>query len=205
MTPWTRQEKVSRMLGRDVEFIADFLGDGAYRNDGDRVVGRAEIGQGDQAGDAEFRSAPAPDVGRDFSDDVRNAAVEADQSQHTAGQQGDDDQLTHAGHAAAHGAEPGHEGKIPHAYSDKPRGEQPQRQNGHHVDPGQRCHQNQQVGEYLHPFNGSVRHGGRLHVPAQEHIAGQGQQRGGKHHLHVGPEFVPHGAALRAGGGDRGI
>ena len=37
--------------------------------DGDRVVGGAEIGQGDQAGDAEFRAAPAPDVGRDFSDD----------------------------------------------------------------------------------------------------------------------------------------
>lgn len=53
-------------FGWDMEFVAYFLGDGASRDDGDRIVGRAEVGQGNQPGNAEFRAAPAVDMGRNF-------------------------------------------------------------------------------------------------------------------------------------------
>ena len=188
-----------------MEFVTYFLGDGASRDDGDRIIGRAEVGQGNQPGNAEFRAAPAADMGRNFSDNIRDASVETDDGQYAAGQQSDDDQFSHAGHAAAHGLEPGHEGEIPHADANQSRCKEPHGQNGHDVDSGQGRHQHEQIGKYFHPFNGDIRCGGGLHVPSEQDVAGQGQQSGGERHLYVGPEFVPHGAALRTGGGDRGV
>ena len=76
------------------------------------------------------RAAPAVDMGRNFSDNIRDASVETDDGQHAAGQQSDDDQFSHAGHAAAHGLEPGHEGEIPHADANQPRCKEPHGQNG---------------------------------------------------------------------------
>ena len=145
-----------------MEFVTYFLGDGASRDDGDRIVGRAEVGQGNQPGNAEFRAAPAADMGRNFSDNIRDASVETDDGQYAAGQQSDDDQFSHAGHAAAHGLEPGHEGEIPHADANQSRCKEPHGQNGHDVDSGQGRHQHEQIGKYFHPFNGDIRCGGSI-------------------------------------------
>ena len=145
-------------------------------------------------------------MARDFFNDVGDAAVEAYHGKHAARQQRDDDEFPHSGHAVAHGAEPVHAGEVAHAYADRSRGQQPQGQYGHHVDTRQSRGQHQQVGEHLEPFYLHVRAcRRRLDIPARQHVAGQGEQRGGQDHLDVGPEFVPHGAALRAGGGDGSV
>ena len=93
-----------------MEAEGDVLGYGAGGDDGNGVVGGAEIGDADQGGDAEFGSPLAADVAGQPGDDEVDAAVVADGLEHASGQQGDDDELAHAGDARSHGSEPVEEG-----------------------------------------------------------------------------------------------
>ena len=81
------------------------LGYGAGGDDGTGVVGGPEIGDADQGSDAEFGSPLAADVSGQPGEDEVDAAVVADGLEHASGQQGDDDELAHAGDARSHGSE----------------------------------------------------------------------------------------------------
>ena len=131
-----------------MEAEGDVLGYGAGGDDGNGVVGGAEIGDADQGGDAEFGSPLAADVAGQPGDDEVDAAVVADGLEHASGQQGDDDELAHAGDARSHGSEPVEEGGAG-IDTDNSSREDAQQQYQHDVDTCYGRAQHDEVGDYF--------------------------------------------------------
>ena len=88
MIPCTRHGEGVQYAGCfpavQVEADGDVLGYGAGGDDGNGVVGGAEIGDADQGGDAEFGSPLAADVAGQPGDDEVDAAVVADGFEHAS-------------------------------------------------------------------------------------------------------------------------
>ena len=92
--------------------LGDVFGYRSGGNDGDGIVGSAEVGDADEGGDAQFGSAFAGDVACEAGDNEVDPAVIADCFQHSACQQSDDDKFAHTRDTRPHGAEPVEEGSA---------------------------------------------------------------------------------------------
>ena len=186
-----------------MEAEGDVLGYGAGGDDGNGVVGGAEIGDADQGGDAEFGSPLAADVAGQPGDDEVDAAVVADGLEHASGQQGDDDELAHAGDARSHGSEPVEEGGTG-IDTDNSSREDAQQQYQHDVDTCYGRAQHDEVGDYLYPLDG-------LHLgrggdgQSLKDVDAQHDKRCGDYNHEVDAELVPHHAVLRLGRCNGGV
>ena len=189
---------------RDAVFLRDAAGDVADGDDGDGVIGGAEVGEGCHEGDAGF-SAPAPtDAGGEVADDVVEAAVVADEFEHAGGEEGDDDELAHAGHALSHGADPVHEGAGGADEGDGSCGKESEDEDFHDVHAAEGGAEDEEVGEDFEPL-GFLGDGDGCEFPAQDDVEQEDEEGCREDDGKVGLEFVLHGAALGAGGGDGGI
>ena len=187
----------------ELEMPADVARNGACGDDGDGVVGRTQVGDAHQGGNAQFGSPLAFDVIPDVVEDEVDATVVAYQFEQAACQQGDDNQLAHTDDAFAHGAEPVEE-RHPRTEADEPRGQDAQRQDQQHVYACNGRSQDDEVGEHLHPLD-SPRLRRRVEGQPLEDIVAHHQQGGGHHDARVDAKLVLHRAILRASGGDGGV
>ncbi len=186
-----------------MEAEGDVLGYGAGGDDGNRVVGGAQIGDADQGGDAEFGSPLAADVAGQPGDDEVDASVVADGFEHASGQQGDDDKLAHAGDARSHGSEPVEEGGAG-INADNSSGEDAQQQYQHNVDACYGHTQHDEVGDYFYPLDALyLRRGGD--GQSLKDIDAQHDKCCRYHNHGVDAELVPHHAVLRLGRCDGGV
>lgn len=64
--------------------VGKVSGDFAYAENGNRVVGGAEVGEAHQYGDATFSPSAAAYAARELVDEVGDAAIDADEFQYTA-------------------------------------------------------------------------------------------------------------------------
>ena len=186
-----------------MEADGDVLGYGAGGDDGNGVVGGAEIGDADQGGDAEFGSPLAADVAGQPGDDEVDAAVVADGFEHASGQQGDDDELAHAGDARSHGSEPVEEGGAG-IDTDNSGREDAQQQYQHDVDACYGRTQYDEVGDYLYPLDGLYLWWGRDGQSLKD-IDAQYDKCCRYHNHKVDAELVPHHAVLRLGRCNGGV
>ena len=196
-------EYAGRLAAVQVEALGNVAGNGTGGDDGDGVVGRTEVGDAHQGGDAQFGSPFPADVAGEAGDDEVDAAVVAYQLEHASGQQGDDDELAHARDTRAHGAEPVEE-RHAGEETDEACRHDAQHQDEHDVDASHGGTQHDEVGQYLEPLNGfGLRRGGDaqplVNVEAQYHDGG------GHYDEAVHAELVCHDAVLRAGRSDGGV
>ena len=186
-----------------MEAEGDVLGYGAGGDDGNGVVGGTEIGDADQGGDAEFGSPLAADVAGQPGDDEVDAAVVADGFEHASGQQGDDDELAHAGDARSHGSEPVEEGGAG-IDTDNSSREDAQQQYQHDIDACYGRTQYDEVGDYLYPLDGLYLWWGRDGQSLKD-IDAQYDKCCRYHNHKVDAELVPHHAVLRLGRCNGGV
>ena len=137
-------------------------------------------------------------------DDVGQATVVADEFEHARSQQGDDDELAHAGHALAHGTHPVDSGAAAFNSGHNAGGNDAEDEHFHDVHAAEGGDEHEQVGQHFEPL-GFLRDFHRGEVPAQGHIEHQHEHGCGADDGEVCLEFILHGAALGAGGGNGGI
>ena len=89
--------------------VGDVACHGPYGDEGNGVIGGAEVGKDDEQGDGELGSALTIDAAGEYADEPVNTAIVAYEGQHTASQEGDDDEFAHAHDTLAHGTHPAHE------------------------------------------------------------------------------------------------
>ena len=94
-------EDAGRLARVELVALGDLSGDLARGEDSYGIVGRTEVGHGDEGGDGELSPALAIDATRELGEQVVDTAVVADQLQHPPRQQGDDDELAHAAYPLA--------------------------------------------------------------------------------------------------------
>ena len=171
--------------------------------DGNSVVGSAEVGHAHQSSDGELCASLPTDMAGQLLDDEVDAAIVPYQLQHASSQQGDYDELTHAQYAFAHGLKPSQNGHIG-AETDEACGNQAQKQHSHHIHAQQGSDEYQQVGNHLHPLDrsylGSGIQGETLHEVDAKHDEG-----GWQHDEDVHAELIAHLAVLCGGSGNGGI
>ena len=101
-----RIENTGGLSPVEMELLGNIPGYRSCGDDGDGVVGGTQVGDTYQGGDAQFCAPLAVDVAGKFPDNKVNAAVIADSFQHTACQQGDDDEFPHSCYSGSHSSEP---------------------------------------------------------------------------------------------------
>lgn len=139
-----------------------------------------------------------------MADDVVEAAVVADEFEHAGGEEGDDDEFAHAGHALSHGTNPVHEGAWGADEGDGSCGEEAEDEDFHDVHAAEGGAEDEEVGEDFEPL-GFLGDGDGCEFPAQDDVEQEDEECGREDDGKVGLEFVLHGAALGAGGGDGGV
>ena len=194
-------QQAGRLLRRHAEALRDVVRDAAGGDDRHGVVGRAEIGQADDAGDGRFGAAPAADALGERRDDEIEAAADADQLQQAAGEQGHDDQLGHPGDALSDGAQPVHPAQFAGEETEQRHERDAGREDHGDVEAAEGQRDDQQVRQRAIPFDG--RRYGRLgHFPAPDHVEDGDGQEGRQDDAQVRAELVAHLAARRTRGGD---
>ena len=188
----------------DAESGGDVLGNGACGDDGNGVVGGADIDEAGEGSDAEFTASFAVNALCECLDDEVNAAVVADDFEHAACQDGHDDEFCHAHHALVHGGKPpeevvGAEGDADDAREDDADGEHQK-----HVHAADGKDDDGEVGED-EPEVHVARLGWRADALAEEVIDNQHDDRHRGDDADVDTELVSHAAPLCLGGDDGGV
>ena len=184
---------------------AHVFGHGAADNDGHRIVGSGTVCQGHQSRDTHLGGLVALHHAAQLFDQPSDAAVVGDHLRHAAAEQGQEEDLVHAGETVPDAL--GKEGDIQIAkgQADDAGGEDADGQHQEHIHADQRQYQHGEVGNDLDDVERQIshlRHGLR---PAydQQHDNGDDSRRQGNEEVH--PELVPELAALGAGGGNGGV
>ena len=90
----------------------------AYGDEGNGVVGRAEVGQHHEQGDSQLGTALTADAAGEHADEPVYTAIMPYEGKHAACQEGDDDELAHAHDALVHGTHPAHEAETTANHTD---------------------------------------------------------------------------------------
>ncbi len=188
----------------DVESAGYVFGYGAGGDDGDGVVGGADVDEAGEGSDAEFASAFAVNVAGECLDDEVDASVVADDFEHAACQDGHDDEFGHSHHAFVHGREPaekvvGSDGDADDACEDDADGEDQE-----HVDSADGEHDDCQIGQHEPEVDG-VDVGWCVGVFAQKVVNDEHEYSDWGHDADVDVELVFHAASLCLGGHDGGV
>lgn len=101
-----RVKDAGRFAWVDSEPLRDVVSDTACGDDGNGVVGGADVDQTHQCCDAIFGSTLSVDVAGEAIDDVADASIVAYHRKHAACQEGHDDEFAHAHHSVCHAAKP---------------------------------------------------------------------------------------------------
>ena len=99
----SRVEDGRRLSWVDAEPLGDVLGDRSCGDDGYGVVGGADVDEAGECSNAEFSTTLTMNVAGECLDDEADASVVADDFEHAASKDGDDNQFRHAHHTLVHG------------------------------------------------------------------------------------------------------
>lgn len=147
-------EETGTLATIDPKAGGNIVGNGAGGHDGDGIVGGAYIGEHDKGGNGQFGSTFALDTAGELLHDVVDAAIVADEFEHTPCQQGDDDEFAHAHDAFAHGVQPTEEIVTAEADAHDAREGETNGEYQHDIHAAQGGDEYYQVGDDLVPFDG---------------------------------------------------
>lgn len=184
--------------------VGNVAGYGAHGDEGDGVVGGAEVGQDDEQGDGGLGTALAADAAGEHADEPVDAAIVAYEGEHAAGEEGDDDEFAHAHDALAHGAHPAHEVEAATGHADNAGQHDTDEEHDEHVHAHDGEDEHGKVGNDLVPLEqGHI--GGNLYALAQDDVEHEDDEGRGGGEVDVGLELIVHADALSLRGHDGGV
>ena len=136
----------------DVEAVGDVLRDRPCHDEGDGVVGRTEVGEAHEGGDAGFGTSRGADADRQLVDYPFDTAVVAYHLEHSACQEGYDDEFAHAGDALTHRACPSPDIEGVGKQSDDTREQDADEKDTHDVHPAEGGDEDDEVGHDFRPL-----------------------------------------------------
>ena len=172
--------------------------------DGNSVVGSAEVGHAHQSSDGELCASLPTDMAGQLLDDEVDAALLTYQFQHASCHHRHNNQLTHRENAFPHRSKPAVDIEGTCQEADDSREYQSQHEYAHNVHAEGGGDEYGEVGDDLHPFH--VAHLLRHAQPAaHEQIDRQNDGGGGHYDEEVDAELVGQAATLRLRGHDGGV
>ncbi len=191
--------------------LGDVFGHAAGDEDGDGVVGGAEVGEKDEDPDARLGDGGAPFAGCHTADAVGDQPLQGQEAPlgfhelaQATDEDGEDEDLLHACEAVVGLFGQGQDREV--RGDDEPcdTGQNdPRQKHGEHVEPGDGHHKNGRVGQgEEHGGILGFRHAGAFGLEEKHQ---DGQDGGRQRHRHVDAELVLHLTPLGAGGGDGGV
>ena len=153
-------------------FGGDVVGQRTYRNDGNGIVGRTDIGNAHQSTDTHFGSLLAIDLSGKYLDDVVHTTIKADKFEHASCHEGDDDEFAHAIDSATQRAEPVEEADTACAKANGTRCDDSHQKHKGYIEAHKSRGKHHEVGDDFHPFDG-IGFGRYIHAHATVDVIAQ--------------------------------
>ena len=185
--------------GGDAVLLGYASGQRSYAQDGDGVVGGAEVSQHYQGCHAELGTSATLDAVAEYLHEPVDASGQPNDLHESCCHEGDYDEFAHAHDAVVHGTQPSEGRQRPAVEADDAGQERRRGQDEHHVHAAQGCHY------YIYiRYNGRVGDGAYLvgfHADGrQTGVESQTDEGCGQGYADVGAELVLHPASLRLSG-----
>ena len=184
--------------------VAYLLGNASHGDNGNGIVGCAEIDKRDESCNSQFGTPLGGNVARESFNDIVDTSVVLDDFQQASSHHRNDNQFAHALDTIAHGAKPSEHIIRAIGYSDNARQDDAQRQYSHDVHTENGRDENGKIGNDLGV--GNLRKVvGRMDACAQEDVSHQHKECCWNDDERIDAELIAEFATLCGGGHNRGV